>query len=66
MNETTKIYATKDALRQQKAARLRDAMESLCVDARNGEMEPAMIVAGEKFSELMSAANAVGKNCSRM
>lgn len=61
MNEVTKIYATKDALNQQKAARLRDALESLCVDARNGEMEPAMIVAGEKFAELLSAANAVGK-----
>lgn len=61
MNEVTKIYATKDALNQQKASRLRDALESLCVDVRNGEMEPAMTVAGEKFAELLSAANAVGK-----
>ena len=60
MNET-QTFQIENAQRQQKAARLRDALESLCVDARNGEMEPAMIVAGEKFAELLSAANAVGK-----
>lgn len=60
MNET-KPFQIENAQRQQKAARLRDALESLCVDVRNGEMEPAMIVAGEKFAELLSAANAVGK-----
>lgn len=60
MNET-KTYAIENAQRQQKANRLRDALESICVDARNGEMEPAMIVAGEKFAELLSATNAVGK-----
>ena len=47
--------------RQQKAARLRESLENLCVDAGNGEMQPAMTVAGEKFAELLSAANAVGK-----
>ena len=60
MNET-KPFQIENAQRQQKANRLRDALESLCVDARNGEMEPAMIVAGERFVELLSAANAVGK-----
>ncbi len=50
-----------DVRRQHKAMQLREALESLCVDVRNGEMEPAMIVAGEKFAELLSAANAVGK-----
>lgn len=48
--------------RQQKAARLRESLENLCVDVGNGEMQPAMAVAGEKFAELLSAANAVGKS----
>lgn len=47
--------------RHQKAVRLRESLENLCVDVGNGEMQPALIVAGEKFAELLSAANAVGK-----
>ena len=55
MNEP-KTYQIENAQRQQKANRLRDALESLCVDVRNGEMEPAMIVAGEKFDSRMPGA----------
>lgn len=51
-----------DVRRQHKAVRLRESLESLCVDVGNGEMHPAMMVAGEKFAELLSAANAVGKS----
>ena len=51
-----------DIQRQHKAMRLRESLENLCVDVGNGEMQPAMSVAGEKFSELLSAANAVGKS----
>lgn len=50
-----------DVRRQHKALRLRESLENLCVDVGNGEMQPAMTVAGEKFAELLSAANAVGK-----
>ena len=50
-----------DVRRQHKAMRLRESLENLCVDVGNGEMQPAMAVAGEKFAELLSAANAVGK-----
>lgn len=50
-----------DVRRQHKAMRLRESLENLCVDVGNGEMQPAMTVAGEKFAELLSAANAVGK-----
>lgn len=50
-----------DVRRQHKAMRLRESLETLCVDVGNGEMQPAMTVAGEKFAELLSAANAVGK-----
>ena len=51
-----------DVQRQHKAMRLRESLENLCVDVGNGEMQPALAVAGEKFSELLSAANAVGKS----
>lgn len=50
-----------DVRRLHKAMRLRESLENLCVDVGNGEMQPAMAVAGEKFAELLSAANAVGK-----
>lgn len=50
-----------DVRRLHKAMRLRESLENLCVDVGNGEMQPAMTVAGEKFAELLSAANAVGK-----
>ena len=46
---------------EHKAVRLRQALESLCVDAGGGDMRPAHHVAGEKFAELLSAANAIGK-----
>jgi hypothetical protein len=48
--------------RQHKAMRLRESLEHLCVDVGNGEMQPALAVAGEKFAELLSAVNAVGKS----
>ena len=48
--------------RLHKAMRLRESLENLCVDVGNGEMQPALTVAGEKFAELLSAANAVGKS----
>lgn len=48
--------------RQHKASRLRESLENLCVDVGNGEMQPALAVAGEKFAELLSAVNAVGKS----
>ena len=51
-----------DVRRLHSAMRLREALENLCVDVGRGEMQPALTVAGEKFAELLSAANAVGKS----
>jgi hypothetical protein len=48
--------------RQHKAMRLRESLERLCADVGNGEMQPVLAVAGEKFAELLSAVNAVGKS----
>lgn len=51
-----------DVQRQRQAMRLRESLEQLCVDVGNGEMLPAMTVAGEKFAQLLSAASSVGKS----